>query len=262
MLRRLATIRDCMLSATDGDIGLARDVLFDDETWTVRYLLVKAGGWLRGREVLISPKSLGEVDSENHLIPTNLTQEQVRNSPQFDAAFPITRDQENEYHRYFGWPVYWSGLVVGIGSMPLPMRPETDESVRTKAASIPDKEDVKGPTAGHVSRVRSAREVEGYHVHANDGDIGHVEEYLIDSWDWQVKFLVVGTRNWWPGRKVVIPTSSFEHVDWLNRSVITHLSRDQVRNAPEFSPAVFDEGYEDSLKGYYGDILMHHDERR
>lgn len=257
MLRRLATIRDCTLAATDGEIGTARDVLFDDESWTVRYLLVKTGGWLRERDVLISPKSLGEVDPENQRIPTNLSQEQVRNSPEFDFSLPVTRAHESEFHRYFGWPVYWSGLVAGIGSMPLPMRPEREETVRAAAAAESRNEESGPERASRESRLRSAREVEGYHIHARDGDIGHVEEYLIDSSDWRVGFLVVATRNWWPGRKVVVPTTSFEHVDWLNRMVTTTLTRDQVRSAPEFSPAVFDEGYEETLRAYYGEIASH-----
>ena len=56
--------------------------------------------------------------------------------------------------------------------------------------------------------LRSIEAVTGYHIHASDGEIGHVEDFLIEDADWSIRYLVVDTKNWWPGKKVLISPRS------------------------------------------------------
>ena len=100
------------IGATDGDIGHVKDFYFDDKTWSIRYLVVDTGSWLGGREVLLpphvfAPTALAISNSDNRVLPANLTRQQIENSPSVDSQRPVSRQFEAEYHRYYGWPVYW-----------------------------------------------------------------------------------------------------------------------------------------------------------
>ena len=94
------------LRATDGEIGHVRDFYFDDKTWTIRYLVADTGGWLTDRQVLISPHALGHLYPQGKVFLVNLTREQIEKSPSIDEHKPVSRQHEEEYHRYYGYPYY------------------------------------------------------------------------------------------------------------------------------------------------------------
>lgn len=104
------------LDATDGEIGTVKDFYFDDQTWTIRYLVVNTGSWLSGRKVLISPNALLKHSWESGIFPVGLSREQVRNSPDIDTEKPISRQYEQELADYYPWEPYW-----GTGFYPGPV---------------------------------------------------------------------------------------------------------------------------------------------
>jgi len=218
MLKTLKSMRDCTLSAKDGEIGMVRDIFFDDEYWTVRYLVVNTSSWLLGRNVLILPRSLGSLDNFNRTISVDLTRQQVKDSPDVDTDQPISRADEINYHRYMGFPVYWGGIGDVIPAIPEPQ--------------FPPSEDVPGEK--QETHLRSAQELEGYRVEALDGRIGHVSELLIKPDDWRIAYLVLKTKDWLPGKTVVVPTNSFKQVNWFDRSIKVSLNRNEIEKAPEF----------------------------
>lgn len=246
MLRTLHQITHCTLAASDGEIGSSRDVYFDHEYWVVRYLVVNTGGWLSGREVLIASRALGEVDPEKHRVPVSLTREQVKNSPDVSTDRPISRKEEAFHYQYYGWPAYWGGVgtemdpfFLGTGLNPLLVKPP-----------LP-RDEMGGETNELDTRLRSAREVKGYHIQAQDGDIGHVDEFLVDCISWQIQYLVLETKNWWPGRKVVIPTTSFHNIDWFTRTITVNLTRAEIQGAPEYTPDQLNPHYAENLRTYF-----------
>jgi hypothetical protein len=100
--------------------------------------------------------------------------------------------------------------------------------------------------------LRSAREVEGYHVAAADGDIGHVDDFLIDDRDWAIHLLGIETGNWLPGRKVVISPAWLRGVDWAGQRIRVDLTRQQIKDSPEYDPALSpDERYLERLAAHY-----------
>ena len=103
MLQPFDKLRGCKLAASDGEIGEVSEFYFDDRQWTVRYLVVTTGSWLKGRHVLIAPGAFGEFDAQSGTLAVNLTQEQVRNSPPLDSDKPVSRQHESELHRHYGW---------------------------------------------------------------------------------------------------------------------------------------------------------------
>ena len=90
MLRTAGNLKGVTIEAMDGDIGSVQDLHFDDQTWTVRYVVVDTGTWLPGRQVLISPFAFQVVHSASRL-RTSLTKEQVRDSPSIDTDRAVDR---------------------------------------------------------------------------------------------------------------------------------------------------------------------------
>ncbi len=245
MLRSFKRINGRALGAKDGRIGHVQEFYFDDHDWTIRYLVALAGNWLTGRMVLISPHVVGAPPEDNRPIPVDLTREQIRNSPSPETDRPVSRQFEMDYYKYFGWPYYWSGPYLW-GPTPFPVLPPAAlESERLNQAA-------EGAAPKADPHLRSTSEVTGYHIRARDGEIGHVEDFLFDDRSWTIRYLEVDTRNWWPGKKVLIPPAWISEIHWEDRSVDTHVLRDEIRRAPAYDPKrPLTAAFEKELAHYY-----------
>lgn len=231
------------INAVDGDIGKVDDFLFDDMKWVVRYLVADTGGWLSGRKIVIAPASFGHPNWAGHALPVELTREKIQQSPPLDEHLPVSRQHEVELSRFFGWPAYWDGAFGPI------YEPKAAEAAAA-AAATEKKQEEKEHGESHL---RSMREVMGYHIRAKDGDIGHVDDFIAITDDWQIPYLIVDTKNWLPGRKVIISPVWAEKIDWAAREVQVDLERDVIKNAPEYNPREpVNREYEARLYDYYG----------
>jgi hypothetical protein len=240
MLRSVNEFTGYTILATDGEIGRCKDFLFDDHFWTIRYMVADTGKWLPKRKVLISPMALSEPKWAGQCFPVSLTRQQVEDSPPLEADAPVSQKYERMWFNYYGWPYYWHGGDVW-GPVATPSDLRAIEKTET-GASDPDK-----------SRLRSTKEVTGYHINAADGEIGHVEDFVLDDATWTLRYVVVDTRNWLPGRKVLVSPTWVRSVDWGERLVNVDLSRESVRNSPKYEPdAPVNREYETRLYDYYG----------
>lgn len=243
------------IHATDGDFGTVDDFLFDDENWAIRYLVIDTGKWIPGRRVLISPASLETKRSPSELA-TSLSKEQIKNSPDVYSDQPVSRQREAEYLDYFHYPYYWRGPALwGTTAYPFypagapPMRYPDRVSGSTGSAAAPAIQRL--PEAGDT-HLRSAAEVTGYYIEASDGEIGHVEDFIVDDKSWEIRYMVVDTVNWWPGKKVVVAPEWITGVSWSNSRVTVNLSREKIKNAPEYDPrTIVSRDYENRLYEYY-----------
>ena len=244
MLRSIESLFGYTLAASDGDIGSCKDFRFDDRDWVVRYLVAETGGWLSGRQVLISPLALLEPDWQTRRFPVAMTQQEIEDSPPLDEHAPVSREYEIAYHRYFTLPFYWTGSELwGTYADPAgvvhPAPPEPEE----EPLDVEVKE-------GHL---RSCREVVGYRLEASDGDTESIDDFIADDGNWAMRFLVVQTRRWLPGGRVLIPTHNVESVDWANRLVHSDLTVDKIKDSPPFDPdQAVNVEYEQRLYDYYG----------
>lgn len=260
MLRSLNQIEHYRISATDGDIGHVRDFYFDDESWVVRYLVVDTGSWLTGRSVLISPIAIGRADWTDRHLPVALSKDQVRNSPDIDTQRPVSRQMETGYLQYYGYQSYWGGSGLWWGGI----YPNTGYGYGGSGAEWLPREPGRAMTAtyardsatrpvGDDVHLRSCKAVTGYHIHANDGDIGHVDGFLFDEDTWAIQFLVVNTSNWWVGHHVLVAPEWIEHIDWADASVMLGVSRAEVQSAPPYvAGASIDRADEPSVFAHYG----------
>jgi sporulation protein YlmC with PRC-barrel domain len=242
MLRRMMDMEGYSISATDGIVGQVKDYYFDDETWVIRYLIVETGAWLARRKVLISPAAINRPDWSESTIPAAITQEQVRNSPDIDTDKPVSRQHEIQYLEYYRYPHYWTGLGIwGAGAFPnATQRGLGSGWSGEQYREALDKLD--GAKAGRQRnedpRLRSGNTVIRYHVHATDGDIGHVQGILIDERTWAIHYLIVNTSNWWLGHEVLIAPEWISSVNWADSTVTVDVTRQAIKDAPPYDPAV------------------------
>jgi hypothetical protein len=243
MLRKASELKNYRLAARDGEIGRVKDFFFDDQHWTVRYLVADTMTWLTGRRVLISPAALGPVHEDAKNLEVRLTKEQIEQSPRMEEDEPVSRQHEVAYWRHYGWPMYWQGpMLWGAAPYPGPYLAGQD------AADPLD----PGSQMEGDPHLRSVNEVTGYYFHATDGDIGHVEEFILDDSDWAIRYVVLDTRNWWPGKKVLLAPAWIGTVDWANSKVHLNVTRETIQRAPAFDPdTAITRDYEEQLHRYY-----------
>ncbi len=239
MLSKATTLKGYQLHARDGEIGSVQEFYFDDKHWTIRYLVANSGNWLIGRQVLISPYALISIDPATKSIGLDLRKEQVQNSPSLDTDKPVSRQFEESYYSFYGWPTYWEGPY-SWGYSP----------------SFERNRDKWGQFGAGCKKwdhhLRSTRTVTGYRLEANDGEIGHVEDFVIDDATWEIRYLIVATKNWWPGKKVLVSPQWIERVSWTESKVFINLSRDTIQRSPEYTnESLLTRDYEIGLHGYY-----------
>ena len=239
MLIKAKTLTDYTLDSYDGEIGKVIQFYFDDRHWTIRYLVADTGDWLTDRQVLISPYALVAVVKEERHITVNLSKKQIEDSPPLNADNPVSRQFEEEYYGYYEWPMYWAGPFIW-GAYPYIVR----DGNRFEESPPGEK------TWDH--HLRSTQEVRGYHIQSADGEIGHVEDFIIDDETWAIRYLVINTKNWWPGKKVLISPEWIENVSWSESKVIVNLSREIIKQSPEYTDdSLLTRYYEAGLHRYY-----------
>jgi len=262
MLRSLDDLKQYAIHATDGDIGRVSDFYFDDVGWAIRYLVVDTGSWLTGRKVLITPISIGKPGWPNKTLPVAITMEQVKNSPDIDTEKPVSRQHEGEFLGYYGYPDYWDGAGLwGAGVYPGMMVPglSNDELLRLPTRGrVDDRTRQFKPSPEHKAddvHLRSCREVSGYHIHASDGDIGHVSGMLVDEQTWAIRYLIIDTSNWWLGHQVLIAPLWIDQIQWPEEQVSVNLTRQQIQDAMTYDATVrLERTQETEMHEHYGRV--------
>lgn len=233
------------LNAIDADLGRARDILFDDRVWVVRYLVADTHRWLPGgRKVVLSPISLDSPDTGSNSIPVNLRRKQIEEAPSLDDHKPVSREYEISLFDHLGYGYYWMGN--GLWG-PHPTPPALNAVSEKSATKIAKKKE------GHL---RSTSEVDSYHIKTMDGEHGKVTEFILDTHDWSIPWLVIDTHTWMPfGKKVVVPTKLLNGISWVDRTVEIELTTEQVSKAPEYDFKLFSSAkYQKVLRDYYASL--------
>jgi sporulation protein YlmC with PRC-barrel domain len=225
MLRSIKQLLGDKLGASDGEIGHVKDFYFDDKSWAVRYLVADTGTWLTGRQVLLSPHSFGGLHQAGKILRVNLTRKQIEDSPAIESHKPVSRQYEEEYYRYYGWPYYWQGDglwgMSGFPILELPAKP-----LQNGQASVIDPKHKRAD-----AHLCSTQAVNGYHIEASDGTIGHVCDFMMDDKSWAINQLVVKTGHRFSGNEVLIPVSKVDRISYEKSTVFTHLTKEAVEQS-------------------------------
>jgi hypothetical protein len=239
MLQKLTDIQDCALAAADEEeIGKVKELYFDDQSWIVRYIVADTGGWLLGRKVLLPPGKMGRIDAEKKITAFHLTKNEIENSPPIEEHLPVSRQHEEAWNRYYGSAFYWIPEAVGVGGVVPSAPPVVDLPPPAKPRSDP--------------HLRNTGEVLDYAIHATDGDIGKIEDFLIDDETWHIRYIVV-LWSWLIGRRALLAPQWIEDLNWDESKAFISLPRTMITHAPQWDhkhPPT--RAFEESLHRYYG----------
>jgi Protein of unknown function (DUF3309) len=225
MLQSIKQLYGNKLGATDGEIGHVNDFYFDDKSWAVRYVIADTGSWLPGRQVLISARAFGGFHQAGKVLSARLSRKQIEESPAIEFRKPVSRQYEEEYHRYYGWPFYWEGDGLWGGSeFPILFVPPK---------TMPHKETAAGNRKHEHADVhlRSAQAVNGYHIKAIDGIIGHVCDFMMDNKNWAICQLVIKTGHRFTGKEVQIPVGKVDRISYEDSTVFVNLTMDAIEQS-------------------------------
>ncbi|MBL8012347.1 MAG: PRC-barrel domain-containing protein [Candidatus Omnitrophica bacterium] len=236
MLKSAVDFLGWSIHASDGEIGHVDDLYFDDETWTVRYAVVNCGNWLTGRRVLLSPGALsGPADYIGRRFPVSLNRDQIKHSPDIDTHKPVSRQQEEELFAYYSWPAYWPPLAVA-----------GDESTVGLPGQL-----LKTTINKEDLHLRSLKVVKKYSIHATDGAIGHLTDFIVQEATWKVRYLVVDAGRWLTGRRILVAVAWMDHISWLESTIFVALTKQQVKNSPQIGELMPNHSYEKELHEHY-----------
>ena len=232
MQRDIISLTGYNMEATDGHIGKVEEFYFEDNTWLIRYLILKTGNWFVYRRVLIAPQAIVERGARPGIFPVNLSKEQIRASPDIDTDKPVSRQQDIQLYGHYAWQRYGgSGFYAG-GSAIMDDDPIIDEKIMTEA-------DTNDKRSNDDLHLRSTKTIMGYHIHASDGDFGHVSDFIFDDANWQIVYLVVDSHKWFGGKKFLIETATIKEIQWNNSKVIVNISTDAIKDSPVFDESQF-----------------------
>jgi hypothetical protein len=242
MQKSINNLRGTAIVATDGDIGTLDDLYFDDKVWTIRYLMASTGNWFAGKDVLLSPFAVGKAEVSNGRICAMVTRKQADGSPTIDTGKTVSSQHESSYYDYYGYPYYWTGPYLW-GPVRYPQVPDGEQQIVADRGA-----EREGTGDLHL---RSAAAVTGYHVEAVSGEIGHVEDFIIDDESWEIRYMVVDAHHWLPGKRVLIAPRWIERVSWDNSKVYINLSREVIQSGPEYHAEALNREYERKLYDHY-----------
>jgi hypothetical protein len=202
--------------------------------------------------VLISPISVIQADWQAKRLEVALTKKQLENCPNIDTHKPVSRQHEAVYFGYFGYPYYWEGPY-NPALHPAGAIPPINAPLQGRGNST-------GLTDTHL---RSIEDVIGYYIEAGDGEIGHVEGFVVDDKRWAIRYMEVATRNWWPGKKVLVSPAWIQRVSWAESKVFIRLTREVIQNGPEYIESQpLTREYEARLYSHYGEPSYWIDEEK
>ena len=224
MLHLAHKVKGTTVRARDGEVGTLDDFIFEPSRWAVRYLVVDTGSWLGGRKVLLSPMAVhGRWDRSG--IALSVQRDQVERSPDLKLA-GLVRPKETALLEYYGQPVYWEGANIwGMFDTPAALLSAQAEPMLRRGSASGDVID---------EPLRSTEEIKGYHIRASDGEIGHVDDFLIGEESWRIRYLLVDTSNWIGGKSVLVGTDVVETVDRERGVLGVSDSREDIRLSPTY----------------------------
>jgi hypothetical protein len=261
MLQLESALKGYAIKAADGALGSVSDFLFNDETWEIRWLVVDTGGWLTGRKILIHPIAIGKPDDTRQTLPVSLTKAQVRNSPDVLDDQPVSRRSEQDLYGYYGWDPLWPTQIFAGGAVGTPplLAPFGGRAKREiHAAEAHDAAEVR--PEDRDPHLQSTTGLSGYHIHASDGYVSHVIGFLIDNRSWDVCSIIVDTRNWWPGKHVLLAPTAVTNTDREIKQIRLNITCHQVETSKNWNPTDTPRGRHPQLPATYGDRVGSGDE--
>lgn len=244
MIRSAKELLGYSVKAVDGEKGTAKNILFDEETWTIRYLEVDLGSFFHEKRVLISTQHFKTPDAGEQHFPINLTMTQIEHAPDLEEDLPVSLEYEKQLLSHYELQPYWPLNTAGFAGRESMFSP--NNPFRTPKKIV---DEVRINT-----HLRSFQEITRYKILAADDRFGHVEDLLVDDRNWQIVYAVIRTVNLFPwSKQILIPIELIGEFSLINQEMRVDLSKEVIAEAPEFEGSLpLEADYEGALFDYYG----------
>ncbi len=239
MLRSTRDLEKHEVMTKDGKIGNLETFLFNERNFKVQYMEIDTRKWLPGKKVVISPDKAVIPPESLKTVKLDMTQEELEKAPMAEEHLPVSQEKMKKAMRGVTPPALW--YPAGI---------EPALSIYDGQLMIFEEENEAGDEG---ERLRSTRHLEGYNVNASNGDVGHIEEFIVDTSDWIIRYAVVDTKRILPGKKILVSPDWIEGIDWESREVRVDHTKEEIKSSPEYDPNdPVNRRYEMVLYDYYG----------
>lgn len=227
-------------------IGKLHDIYLDDETWKIKWFVVETGNWFSSNKILLDSEKIIKVSPQEGTFHVSLTQKDVEEAPSANEHLPVGDQHRNEYsyiaasHNTLLFPGY-AGLM-----MPTTLIERPEQAVGAEK----NLEELARQQADR--HLRSASEIEGYTIHAADGNLGPLSDLVINAETWTIELLALDTSKWLPGRTVVISPRSIDRISWEDRELVVMMEKETIEQSPELhSLKSIETSYLSKLNDYY-----------
>jgi sporulation protein YlmC with PRC-barrel domain len=241
MLRSIEEILGYKIQAEDGTLGRIKDIYFDDTSWAIRYVVVDTGTWMAGRQIVLAPEVLGEPDPNRREMPITLARRRIEGSPPIVQEQGLTPRQQQLLAEYYDWSLPAAKRSVGSAAMGAGDGP--------KAARMLLQNQQSEQLDPHL---KSLRGMIGYHIRARGVDVGHIEDVLVQTDSWLLRYLVIDARNLVPGKKMLVSPAWVRRVEWSGGVVDVDLTAGSLKDGPPFDASqIISREYEKKLYDHY-----------
>lgn len=234
MIHAAKSIFGTKIQATDKRCGTCQDLLFDDASKKIVYVVVDTGSWLIDRQILLSPQAIGKL-APGDSIEVNLSSKDIEDGPPLKSDAPVSRQAEEKLHRHFGWTPYWDALAPGATGQIMPppavtAKTETQDKTQQMAERYSDEGD---------PNLRSCREVIGYGAHCGGEKVGKVDNICVSDEDWRIVYLGVDIHPWLPRGIRLAPGDQLVSISYLDSSVLLGDSCRDLASFPKWEDYEF-----------------------
>jgi hypothetical protein len=228
MQRRASAYNGYTIEAVDGNVGVVSDILFEDNNWKLRWFVIDTGSWLARRKILIHPSALERPDIKLRAFPVTVTKAKIEQSPDIRSDEPVSRQMDQQLSDYYGYSPTWGGGFFGGSGL------EFGAGMMSDTAGWQN----RGPAETGDPHLRSLTEVTGYHIRALDGDLGHLEDFVVDDETWKIEYALIDTKNWGFGHHVLVSPAEILAVDWGDRSLRINLTCYKIKSSASWEAPI------------------------
>ncbi|MDQ0207815.1 PRC-barrel domain-containing protein [Alkalicoccobacillus murimartini] len=241
MFIQAKTLESFSMNATDGELGSIADLYFESNTFTLRYFVGDTRTWFFGGKVLLSPEAVTSIDAEKEHINVNETKEQIKNSPKPSEHEPVSRQYEAELRDHYGWKHYWGAPIGGVGAgMGTPgAYPAAPGLIIPPPVSNPqsDQGEYESEALSHQTNhnfLQSINDLRGYTIHAKNGEVGKVLDFMLNEHDWSINYIIVDVGGVFTREPVPLAAEWITDISWQDKTITVNVEKELIERAPNY----------------------------
>jgi hypothetical protein len=218
MLKNVDTFKNNEVHASDGMIGIIRDLYFDTQDLILKFMVIDTQSWLENREILISPESVKRFNWDRNKFDLGLLKRRIEQSRVISIDEPAGPGGRKQSREYYFLSTYWDSERAG----------------------------------GNLAHLLKDSELKRFDICLSDGRIGGTAGIIIEESTWKVEFIIVDADSMEAGKLVPLPAGWINRIDPKEGIIHVDLNKEDILNAPTFpAEELEDESNEKALYNYY-----------